>query len=112
MNVDMNTIRLLGAAQLFVFVASLLSNQLLKSVVGSGDISESLVNISENLPRMRISTLVALLNCLGIVTLGVIFYIVLNEQKKNPCACGVGLFFGGRDYTGGKQDWSLWIDTP
>jgi len=92
MNVDMNTIRFLGAAQLFVFVASLLSNQLLKSLVGSGDISESLVNISENLPRMRISTLVALLNCLGIVTLGALFYIVLNEQNKILALVALGCF--------------------
>lgn len=88
----MNTIRLLGAAQLFVFAASLISDQLLKSVVGSGDISDALVNISENLSRMRISTLVALLNCLGIVTLGVLFYIVLNEQNKTLALVALGCF--------------------
>ena len=92
MNIDMNTIRLLGAAQLFVFAASLISDQLLKSVVGSGDISDALVNISENLSRMRISTLVALLNCLGIVTLGVLFYIVLNEQNKTLALVALGCF--------------------
>ena len=92
MNVDMNTIRFLGAAQLFVFAASLLSNQLLKSVVGSGDISDALVNISENISRMRISTLVALLNCIGIVILGVLFYIVLNEQNKILALVALGCF--------------------
>ena len=88
----MNTIRLLGAAQLFVFGASLLSEQLLKSVVGSGSISDTLVNISENLFRMRISNLVALLNCLGIVILGVLFYIVLNEQNKTLALVALGCF--------------------
>lgn len=92
MNVDMNTIRFLGAAQLFVFAASLISDQLLKSVVGSGDISDALVNISENISRMRLSTLVALLNCLGIVTLGVLFYIVLNEQNKILALVALGCF--------------------
>ena len=77
----MVTIRLLGTAQWIVLVASLLSDhQLLKSVVGSGDISDMLVIISENLTRMRIGNLVALINSLAIVTLGVLSYIVLNEQ--------------------------------
>jgi hypothetical protein len=92
MNIDINTIRLLGAAQLFVFVASLFSEQLLKSVVGSGSISDTLVNISENISRMKISNLVALLNCLGIVTLGVLFYIVLNEQNKTLALVALGCF--------------------
>ncbi len=62
MSVEMNTIRLLGAAQLFVFTASLLSDRLLASVLGSGDISEMLVNISKNLTRVRMSNLFALFN--------------------------------------------------
>jgi hypothetical protein len=88
----MNTIRLLGAAQLFVFAASMLSEQLLKSVVGSVSISDTLVNISENTSRMWISNLVALLNCLGIVTLGVLFYIILNEQNKILALVALGFF--------------------
>ena len=82
MNIEMNTIRLLGAAQLIVFVASMLSEQLLKSMVGSGNISAILLNISNNLTRMRISNLVALINCLAIIALGALFYIVLNEQNR------------------------------
>jgi hypothetical protein len=81
MNPDMNTIRLLGAAQLFVFIASLLSDQLLKSIVRSGSISDILVNISNNLTRMRISNLVALLNSLGIVILGVLF-LYLPQRRE------------------------------
>jgi hypothetical protein len=92
MNPDMNTIRLLGTAQLFVFVASMLSEQLLKSVVGSGNISDILVNISKNISLVRISNLVALVNSLGIVTLGVLFYIVLNEQNKIMALVALGCF--------------------
>lgn len=92
MNIDVNTVRLLGATQLFVFFASLLSEQLLKSVVGSGTISEILVNISENIPRMWISNMAALFNCLGIVALGVLFYIVLNEQNKTLALISLGCF--------------------
>jgi len=92
MNPEANTIRLLGTAQLFVFVASLVSDQLLKSVAGSGGITETLVNISENIPRVRISNLVSLFNSLAIITLGVLFYIVLSEQNKTLALVALGCF--------------------
>lgn len=92
MNIDPILLRFLGAAQLFVFGASLLSDQLLKSVVGSGNISTTLVNISENISRIRISNMVALFNCLGIVTLGVLFYIALSDQNKILALVALGCF--------------------
>jgi hypothetical protein len=73
MNPDMNAVRLLGFAQLVVVFASLISEQLLKSVVGTGSMPETLVNISENVSQMRISNLVALIISLAIVSLGVLF---------------------------------------
>jgi hypothetical protein len=82
MNSDKNTPRLLGAAFLFVFVASLISTQLLASVVGSGSISEILVNISASLTSIRISILVGLVTSVGIVVLAVLLYIVLHKQSK------------------------------
>ena len=57
MNLDLNTARLVGAAQLTIFVASILGERLLASVVGSGDISDKLLSISGNITRMRISIL-------------------------------------------------------
>lgn len=92
MNIEMNTIRLLGAAQLTVFVASMLSERLLASAVGSGSISDKLTNISNNLTRLRISNLVALFNCCAIVVLGVLFYIVFNEQYKIIALLALGCF--------------------
>jgi hypothetical protein len=80
MNTEMSTIRLLGAAQLLVFVASMISERLLASVVGSGSIASILVNVSKNLTRMRISNLVALLNSLAIVFLAVMFYVVFYKE--------------------------------
>jgi hypothetical protein len=82
MNTEMNTIRLLGGAQLAVFVASMVSERLLASVVGSGPIASILVNVSKNLTRMRISNLVALLNSLAIVFLAVMFYVVFYKQYR------------------------------
>lgn len=55
----MNTIRLLGAAQLLVFAASMVSERLLASVVGYGTMSAILVNISRNVNRLRISNMYA-----------------------------------------------------
>jgi len=54
MSIDMNTVRLLGIAQLIVFVSALLSDRLLASVVGSGSISNILVNISKNADRQSV----------------------------------------------------------
>ena len=48
MNSGKSTPRLLGAAFLFVFVASILSSLILQSVVGSGGISDTLMNISDS----------------------------------------------------------------
>jgi hypothetical protein len=82
MNIDTNTVRLLGTAQLVVFVASMVSERLLASVVGSGNISAKLANISNNLKLVRISNLVALINSLAIVVLAVLFYVIFSEQYK------------------------------
>jgi hypothetical protein len=48
----MNPIRLLGAAQLIVFGASMVSERLLASVVGSGPIASILVNVAKSLGRI------------------------------------------------------------
>jgi len=72
----------LGAAFLTVFVASLLSGSLLTSAIGSGSISDNLVNISNNLTLMRISILVELVTSLGIVVLAALLYVVLHQQNK------------------------------
>jgi predicted neutral ceramidase superfamily lipid hydrolase len=82
MSIEMSAIRLLGIAQLVVFVASTVSERLLVSAVGSGSIASILVNVSKNVTRMRISSLVALLNSLAIVFLGVKFYTVFYRQYR------------------------------
>ncbi len=82
MNTDKNTPKLLGAAFLIVFVASILSGALLDSVVGTGSISDILVNIANNLTLMRVSILVELVTSIGIVVLASLLYIVLHKQGK------------------------------
>jgi hypothetical protein len=82
MNTSKNTIRLLGAAFLIVFVASMLSGSLLNAAIGSGSISDNLVNISNNLRLMRISILVELVTSIGIVVLAALLYVVFHKQNK------------------------------
>lgn len=82
MNSDKNTPRFLGAAFLFVFVASILSNSLLSAAIGSGSISDNLVNISNNLTLARTSILLELFTSVGIVVLAALLYVVLHKQNK------------------------------
>ena len=93
MNTDLNAIaRLLGAAQLAVFAGAMISERLLASVVGSGSISELLVNVSSHLTRVRISNLVALLTSVAIIVLGVMFYLAFYQQYKVIALVALGLF--------------------
>jgi hypothetical protein len=92
MNVDVSTVKLYGTAQFMVFLCSLISERLLETVVGSSGISDKLVNISNNITRMRISNLVALINCCAIITLGVLFYVVFNQQYKTIALVALGCF--------------------
>jgi len=82
MTTKKNVPRLLGAAFLIVIFTSLGSGLLLMSVVGSGGISDTLVDISNRPTLMRIFILDDLVTSLGIIVLAVLLYIVLNKQNK------------------------------
>ena len=79
---ERNAPRLLGAAFLFVFFASLVSGVLLTSVVGSGNVSHDLVSVSNQLTRVRVSILGQMLTSSGIVVLAVLLYIVLRRVNR------------------------------
>jgi len=82
-NSNKNTPRFLGAAFLIVAFAALISGILLMSVVGSGSISDTLVNISHKPNLMRISILGWLVTSSAIVVLAGLLYAVLNNQNRN-----------------------------
>ncbi len=92
MNTDMNTVRLLGASQVMVFVSILIMGGFLASAVGSGSISDILVNISKNLTRMRISNLVALGQSLAIIAMGVLYYVVFYKEYRIIALVALGCF--------------------
>jgi hypothetical protein len=82
MNAEKHAPRLLGAAFLIVAVASLVGGLLLMSAIGSGSISDNLVNVSHQLTLMRLSSLGELVTSSGIVVLAGLLYIVLHKQNK------------------------------
>jgi len=92
MNTNKNTIRLLGAAFLLVFVGSVLNDFLRSSAIGSDSISDILVNISDNITLMRIYILVVLVTSTGIIVLAVLLYIVFNNQNKIIALVALGLW--------------------
>jgi len=92
METEIGTIRLLGIAQLAVFAASLISEQLLRSVAGSGDIPEILGNIARRLKWVRISNVTALLNSLAIIFLGAVFYHVFHKEYELIALLAFGCF--------------------
>ena len=92
--VDKYTPRLLGAAFLIVIATSLISGLPLAAAIGSGNISDMLVSISNNLTLMHISILGGLLNSVGIVFLAGFLYIVLNKQNRTFALIALGLWLG------------------
>ena len=74
--------KLLGVAYLVQFVASLLSGSLIDAAIGTGDMSDQLVNISNNLLLMRIGIIAELITGIGIIVMTVLLYIVLRDQDK------------------------------
>ncbi len=82
--------KLLGAAFLIVVFTSLGSGLLLMSAVGSGGISDILVEISNRLTPMRIFILGDLVTSLGIIVLAVLLYVVLNKQNRTIALVALG----------------------
>ena len=79
---ERNAPRLLGAAFLFVFFASLFTNVLLASVIGSGNVSHDLASVANQLTQVRLSVLGQMLTSSGIVALAVLLYIVLRRVNR------------------------------
>ena len=88
----MNTVRLLGAAQVMVIVSYFIVEGLQASAVGSGSISDILVNISNKIALMRISNLAALGQALIIITPGVLYYVIFYKEYKIIALVALGCF--------------------
>ncbi|MGE5373826.1 MAG: DUF4386 domain-containing protein [Bacteroidota bacterium] len=91
---EKNVPRWLGATFLFVIFVSLASGLLLSSATGTGTISEMLANVSRNIPLVRISVLLEMLNSTGIIVLASLLYIVLSRQDKILALIALGWWLG------------------
>jgi hypothetical protein len=92
MNTDMNTVRLLGVFQVMIIVSFFFTEALQASAVGSGSISDILVNISKKLPLMRISNLAAVGQSLIIIAMGVLYYVVFYKEYQIIALVALGCF--------------------
>ena len=74
--------RFLGVAFFSVAVLSIAQMYLSLFTLLSGNISDSFINISNNLTQMRISILLALFTSVAIIVLAVLLFIILHKQNK------------------------------
>lgn len=92
MESDSRIPRILGAAFFIVAITALVSEVMFSSVLGSGSMSETLVNISNNVLQMRVSILVDVVSGITIVCLGVLLFTVLKTQNKTIALAALGLY--------------------
>lgn len=94
MNSEKYDPRILGAVFFIVAVTSILSEVLFSSIIGSGNMSDSLVNISNNIMQMRISILLDLITSVGIIVLATLLFILLKKQNKIIALVALGFYLG------------------
>jgi len=88
----MNTVWLLGAAQVTVFVVAIFGSRIYTSVVGSGSISDILVNVPKKINQMRISNLLALGESLLVIAMGVLYYVIFFKEYMIIALLALGCF--------------------
>ena len=97
MNTDKNTARLLGFMFVFVIVAATLSappvNPVAITILGPpANISETMINISDNPTTMQLSIVGYLIEAVAIVLLTVLLYTTLKNQNKIIARWAFGLW--------------------
>lgn len=91
---EKNAPLLLGAAFLLVIVTSLTNGLLFRSAVGTGGMSDVLLNISAHVPLMRLSILAEMLNSSSVILLAALLYRVLNRQNQMLALIALGWWLG------------------
>ncbi len=92
MNSDKFTPRLLGMMFVIVAVASALSGLMFSSLIESDNISNSMINISDDPTKMMMSIVGELITAIGIVLLALLLYITLKKQNKIIALWAFGLW--------------------
>lgn len=92
MNTDRDIPKLLGAVFLFQAVAAVVWTVLLDSLIVSGDITASMIKISDNTLQMRASIVVTMFTAMAITILGILLYIILQKQSKIIAFVALGFY--------------------
>lgn len=80
MNTTKTTARLVGALFLITTATYLTGNMLIESILGSSDY---LALIGENTARVSLSAILMLINCLGVVGIGVLMFPLLKQHNEH-----------------------------
>ncbi|MFX0062902.1 MAG: DUF4386 domain-containing protein [Candidatus Hermodarchaeota archaeon] len=88
-----NTDRFLGAVFLLQAITALSAGMIRDSVFGTGDIVDSLINISNNVWLVQIGMAVEFITAIGIVILGSLMYLILKGQDARLALIAMGLYF-------------------
>ena len=92
MSSDKNTPRFIGAAFLLQAVASAVAGLiLLRPLIASGNIADTMTNMSNNALRVRASIMVEMITVIALVILSVLLYVTLKKQNRNMAFVALGL---------------------
>ena len=91
-DIDKNIPRLLGAAFLLQASGSLIGGLIRDSIIGTGDITDSMTNISKNASLIRVSIATEMITAFGIVLLGALLYLILKKQDMKIALVALGLY--------------------
>ena len=92
MDSDKNTPRLIGAAFLLQAIASAVAGLiLLRPLIVSGNIVDTMTNMSNNALRVRAGIVVEMITVMALVILSVLLYVTLKKQNRNIAFVALGL---------------------
>ncbi len=84
--------KILGAVFLLQASAPVIGGVIRDSIIGTGDITDTMTNISNNAWLMQVGIAVELIAAIGVVMLGALLYLVLKKQDMKIALVALGLY--------------------
>ena len=91
-DIDRNMPRLLGAVFLLQALGSLIGGLIRDSIIGTGDIIDSMTNISKNTWLIQVSIATEMITGFAVVMLGALLYLTLKKQDMKIALVALGLY--------------------
>ncbi|MCP4418349.1 MAG: DUF4386 domain-containing protein [Chloroflexi bacterium] len=92
MNIDKNTPRFAGAAFLLQAVASAIAGLiLLRPLIVSGNIIDSMANMSNSALQVRAGIVVEMITVIALIILSVLLFVILKKQNMKIALVALGL---------------------